>query len=106
MLVDTEEDRVRIQQIALARIAEANDVPFSIKRADDRARIPHEAQNHLVGLLQGTEEVGDYNRDRRWGLGNGSPLAREPDINIPGDDSAESDEQRDELSTDQADNNL
>ena len=101
ILVDSEERRVRIQQLALARIAEANDVPFSVKRADDRARIPHEAQSHLVGLLRGTEEVGDYNRDRRWGHGTGASLAREPDMDILGDDSVESDEQRDASSTDQ-----
>lgn len=93
MLVDAKESRLRLQQIALAHIAEAGDVPFAIKRADDRARISREARRHLVGLIRGTEEVGDYNTDRRWGFGDGQSLAREPDIVAPDDDSAQVDEQ-------------
>jgi hypothetical protein len=107
MLVDTREGRLRHQQLALAHIAEADDVPFAIKRADDRARISREARRHLVGLIRGTEEVGDYNTKRRWGLGGGPSLAREPDIVTPDDDSSQSDEEgpneevTDESSTEQ-----
>jgi hypothetical protein len=93
MLVDAKEGRLRLQQLALAHIAEASDVPFAIKRADDRARISREARRHLVGLIRGTEEVGDYNTDRRWGFGGGQSLAREPDIVAPDDDSAKADEE-------------
>lgn len=93
MLVDSRDDRLRLQQLALAHIAEAGDVPFAIKRADDRARISREARRHLVGLIRGTEEIGDYNTDRRWGFGGGPSLAREPDIITPDDDSARADEE-------------
>jgi len=89
MLVDSREDRLRLQQLALAHIAEAGDVPFAVKRADDRARISREARRHLVSLIRGTEEVGDYNTDRRWGFGGGPSLAREPDI-VASDDSGTS----------------
>jgi hypothetical protein len=102
MLVDAKEGRLRLQQLALAHIAEASDVPFAIKRADDRARISREARRHLVGLIRGTEEVGDYNTDRRWGFGGGQSLAREPDIVAPEDNSAKTDEEEtDELPTEQ-----
>jgi hypothetical protein len=102
MLVDAKEGRLRLQQLALAHIAEAGDVPFAIKRADDRARISREARRHLVGLIRGTEEVGDYNTDRRWGFGDGQSLAREPDIVAPDDDSARADEEgADESSAEQ-----
>lgn len=87
MLVDTERGRLRLQQLALAHIAEAADVPFAVKRADDRARITHEARRHLVRLIHGTEEVTDYNTDRRWGYGGGPSLAREPDTVAPAKDS-------------------
>jgi len=103
MLVDSTEDRMRLQQLALAHIAEAGDVPFAIKRADDRARISREARRHLVGLIRGTEEVGDYNTDRRWGFGSGPSLAREPDIVTPSGDSEGTDEQgADESPTNQS----
>lgn len=106
MLVNSESDRIRLQQLALARIAEANDVPFSVKRADDRARISHETKQYLIGLLKGTEEIADYNQDRRWGLQSGPSLAREPELAIPGNDSVESDERAEEQSIDQPANNI
>ena len=98
MLVDSMEGRLRLQQLALAHIAEAGDVPFAIKRADDRARISREARQHLVGLIRGTKEVGDYNTDRRWGFGGGQGLAREPNIVAPDRDSAQADEEGSEES--------
>lgn len=102
MLVDSREGRLRLQQLALAHIAEAGDVPFAVKRADDRARISRKARRHLVGLIHGTEEVGDYNTDRRWGFGGGPSLAREPDIVTPDHDSAKANEEgTDESPTEQ-----
>jgi hypothetical protein len=102
MLVDSSEGRLRLQQLALAHIAEAGDVPFAIKRADDRARISREARRHLVGLIGGTEEVGDYNTDRRWGFGGGPSLAREPDVVTPDHNSEQTDEEgTDESPTEQ-----
>lgn len=100
MLVDSREDRMRLQQLALAHIAEAGDVPFAIKRADNRARISREARRHLVGLVRGTEEVGDYNADRRWGFGRGPSLAREPDIVAPSRDLDDAGEQGTDESSD------
>lgn len=96
MLVDSERSRLRIQQLALAHIAEAGDVPFAVKRADDRARISPEARRHLVRLIRGTEEVADYNTDRRWGYGGGPSLAREPDIVAPDPDAESTDGAREE----------
>lgn len=101
MLVDSKRDRLRVQQLALAHVAEADDVPFAIKRADDRARISPEARRHLVGLIRGTEEVADYNTDRRWGLGGGPSLAREPDTVAPDPDAERADGPESELSDDQ-----
>jgi hypothetical protein len=101
MLIDSERDRLRIQQLALAHIAEAGDVPFAVKRADDRARISPEARRHLVRLIRGTEEVADYNTDRRWGYGGGPSLAREPDIVAPDPDAEPGDGARKESSADQ-----
>jgi hypothetical protein len=93
MLVDSRSDRLQLQQLALAHIAEADDVPFPIKRADDRARISREARRHLMGLIRGTEKVRDYNTDRRWGYSGGPSLAREPDVVTSSSDSEQSDEQ-------------
>lgn len=102
MLVDSAEDRIQLQQLALAHIAEAGDVPFAVKRADDRARVSREARRHLVGLIRGTQKVADYNTDRRWGFGGGPSLSGEPDTVIPSDDSESADEQgADESSTNQ-----
>lgn len=80
MLVDSENDRLRIQQLALSHVSEANDVPFSIKRADERARISPKVQRHLLRLIRDSETVADYNEDRRWGYSDGPSLAGEPDV--------------------------
>lgn len=65
-VVETREDRARIQMLALRELADARGPPMVIQRADDQARITKTAQHRLFDQIDQAGIVRDYNRDVRF----------------------------------------
>jgi hypothetical protein len=66
LMIDDEETRTQIQYKALKEIAQTQDVPRAVRRADRIARITRENRDTIRDLLTSADYAYDYNWDGRW----------------------------------------
>ena len=66
LMIEDEDTRYQIQYKALKEIAQTQDVPRAIGRADRIARISRSNRRKIRDLLTGADYAHDYNWDGRW----------------------------------------